>query len=159
SPPLGIDAITVVSTLLLAQFLPMCIGLAVRKWRPAWADKLRKPANTISMFLNLTLLTLILYVQQDMLLGLPLRAVFGMLPLVLAAVAAGWLLGMPGAANRTAMTMATAVRNVGVSLVIATGSFAGTEAVTSTTAFGIFQTLVMTLIALVWGRVASRPAL
>jgi len=39
--------------------------------------------------------------------------------------------------NRTAMTMATSVRNVGVSLVIATGSFAGTKAVTAATAFAI----------------------
>jgi len=39
--------------------------------------------------------------------------------------------------TRTAMTMATSVRNVGVSLVIATGGFAGTKAVTAATAFAI----------------------
>jgi hypothetical protein len=46
------------------------------------------------------------------------------------------------------MTMATAVRNVGVSLVIATGNFAGTKAVTAATALGIFQKIVMVLVAL-----------
>jgi BASS family bile acid:Na+ symporter len=53
------------------------------------------------------------------------------------------------------MAMATGVRNVGVSLVIATGSFAGTAAVTAATAFAVFQTVVMAIIALIWGRMAS----
>src|SRR5438874_3202264 len=113
SPPLAIDAIKIVSTLFLAQFLPMCIGLAVRQWRPALADKLRKPANVLSMVLNLATLTLVLCVQRDMLMAIPLRAFVGMLTLVLASVAAGWLLGGPGRGNRTAMAMATSVRNVG----------------------------------------------
>src|SRR5262249_52318304 len=67
----------------------------------------------------------------------------------------GWLLGGSGSENRTAMTMATAVRNVGVSLVIATGSFAGTKAATAATAFAIFQTIVLALVALGWGRVLA----
>ena len=88
-------------------------------------------------------------------LGIPLPAFAGMFALVLAGVAAGWLLGGPGRDRRTAMVMATAVRNVGVSLVIATGSFPGTPAVTAATAFAIFQTVVMALVALAWGRLAS----
>ena len=67
------------------------------------------------------------------------------------------MLGGPGSENRTAMTMATAVRNVGVSLVIATGSFPGTKAVTAATAFAIFQTIVMALVALSWGRLLAAP--
>jgi hypothetical protein len=55
--------------------------------------------------------------------------------------------------------MATSVRNVGVSLVIATGSFGGTQAVTAATAFALFQTVVMALVALGWGRLAvAAPA-
>ena len=87
--------------------------------------------------------------------GVPMRGYLGMLVLVLVGVRAGWVLGGPGRANRTAMTMATSVRNVGVSLVIATGSFAGTKAVTAATAFAIFQTLVMGLVALGWGRLMA----
>ena len=50
---------------------------------------------------------------------------------------------------------ATSVRNVGVSMVIATGSFAGTKAVTAATAFALFQTIVMALVALGWGRLLA----
>jgi BASS family bile acid:Na+ symporter len=150
SPPLAIDGGRVVLTLLAAQFLPLCAGLMLRQWRPALADRLKKPANLVSMVLNLTLLGMILTVQFDMLINIPLRAYGGMLALVLAAAAAGWLLG--GGDNRSAMVMATAVRNVGVSLVIVTGAFAGTRAVVAATAFALFQTIFMALIALGWGR-------
>jgi BASS family bile acid:Na+ symporter len=153
-----VNAVKMVSTLLIAQFLPLCIGLGTRHWRPALADRLKKPANLLSMALNLVTLGVILSVQWGMLMGVPIRGYLGMLALVLVGVGAGWLLGGPGSENRTAMTMATSVRNVGVSLVIATGSFAGTKAVTAATAFAIFQTVVMALVALGWGRLLAAPA-
>ena len=54
--------------------------------------------------------------------------------------------------------MITGVRNVGVSLVIAASSFPGTAAVTAATAFALVQTVLMALVALVWGRLASASA-
>jgi hypothetical protein len=54
--------------------------------------------------------------------------------------------------------MATGVRNVGVSLVIAASAFAGTPAVTAATAFALFQTVLLALVALAWGRFVSAPA-
>jgi BASS family bile acid:Na+ symporter len=150
SPALIIDVGKIACTLLVAQFLPLCVGLAVRHGRPTLAGRLKKPANLLSMVLNLTLLGLILSVQFDMLLGIPLRGFVGMLALVLAAVAAGWLLG--GNGTRSAMVMATSVRNVGVSLVIVTSAFPGSRAVVAATAFALFQTVIMALIALGWGR-------
>jgi BASS family bile acid:Na+ symporter len=153
SPPLAINAVNVVTTLMVAQFIPLCLGLAFRQWRPTLADRLKKPANLVSTVLNLTTLSLIFFAQFDMLIGVPLRGYIGMLALVLAGVAAGWLLG--GNGNASAMVMATSVRNVGVALVIVTGVFAGTRAVASATAFALFQTVVMALIAAVWGQLAS----
>jgi BASS family bile acid:Na+ symporter len=153
--PLQVNAAQMVGTLLIAQFLPLCAGLTVRQWRPALAARLKKPANLLSMVLNLLLLGVILTVQFDMLIGIPFRAYVGMSALVLAAVAAGWLLGGPGGDNRTAMVMVTAIRNLGVALVIATSSFPGTAAVTAATAFAVFQTVVMALVAVGWGRLAS----
>jgi BASS family bile acid:Na+ symporter len=150
-----VNVVKMVNTLLIAQFLPLCIGLGIRQWRPELADRLKKPANLLSLALNLVTFGVILTVQWEMLMGIPMRAYLGMLALVLISVAAGWLLGGPGSANRTAMTMATAVRNVGVSLVIATSSFGGTKAVTAATAFAIFQTIVMALVALAWGRLLA----
>jgi BASS family bile acid:Na+ symporter len=156
--PLQVDAGRMVGTLLLAQFLPLCLGLALRRWRPGLAVRLKSPADRASVVLNLALLMLILTVQFKILLQIRLIGYVGMLALVAASAAAGWLLGGPGRDRRTALTMATSVRNVGVGLVIATASFAGTAAVTATTAFALFQTIVMALVALAWGRLASASA-
>ncbi len=156
SAPLTIDGGKIVITLLVAQFLPLCAGLGLRQWRPELADRLRRPANLISTLLNLTTLGLILFAQFDMLIAVPSRGYFGMLLLVLTSVAAGWLLG--GNGHRSALVMATSVRNVGVSLVIVTATFAGTRAVAAATAFALFQTVLMALIAMIWGRLAHASA-
>jgi BASS family bile acid:Na+ symporter len=149
-----VDAMGVIGTLICSQFLPLCLGLAVRQWRPALADRLKKPASLLSIVLNLLMLGGIFTVQFQMLIGIPWRAFVGMFALVVASVCVGWLLGGPGSASRKAMAMATSVRNVGVSLVIATASFPGTQAVTAATAFALFQTIVMALAALGWGRLS-----
>jgi BASS family bile acid:Na+ symporter len=156
--PVQVDATKMVRTLLLAQFLPLCVGLAVRHWRPALAGRLKRPAGVLSTVLNLLTLSIILIAQFKMLLGIPPRAFLGMFALVLAAVAAGWLLGGRGWDNRTAMAMTTGVRNVGVGLVIATASLPGTPAVTAATTFAIFQTVLLALVALAWGRLALASA-
>lgn len=156
SAPLAIDGGKIVMTLFAAQFLPLCAGLGLRQWRPALADRLKKPANLLSMALNLATLSLILFAQFDMLIAVPLRGYIGMLLLVLAGVAAGWLVA--GKSDRSAMVMATSVRNVGVSLVIVTAAFAGTRAVAAATAFALFQTIVMALIAVAWGKFAEPAA-
>jgi BASS family bile acid:Na+ symporter len=145
-----IDAVKMVATLLGAQFVPLCLGLAVRHWRPEFAKRLKRPANGLGLVLNLATLATIVTIQFQMLTEIPARAYGGMTALVLGGIVTGWLLGGPGNANRIAMVMATAVRNAGVSLVIATSAFAGTPAVVAATAFGIFQTILMASIALGW---------
>ncbi len=155
SPPLRIDVVRMVGTLLIAQFLPLCIGLGVRQWRPALAARLKRPANLLSVVLNLATLGVILTAQWRMIMAIPLVAYTGMLALVLAALAAGWLWSGSGKERRKAMVMATAVRNVGVALVIATTSFPGTRAVAAATVFALFQTILLALVALGWGRLAS----
>jgi BASS family bile acid:Na+ symporter len=155
--PLQINAGKIVTTLLLAQLLPLCIGLAVRQCRPQLADKLKKPANLLTTFLNLIMLGLILVVQFDMLTGIPLRAFGGMFLLLAATLAIGWLLGESGADNRKTLAVTSAVRNAGVGLVIVSGSFPGTPAVTAATAYALVQTIVVALIALGWGRLCVQP--
>ncbi|MGA2620029.1 MAG: bile acid:sodium symporter [Thermoguttaceae bacterium] len=154
SESLNVDVTKMVFTLLAVQLLPLCVGLTVRQWRPKLAARLSKPANLLSVVLNMSVIGLVLVVHFQTLVVIRPRGFAGMLALVLAALIAGWLLGMPGSSNRKAMAITTSVRNVGVSLVIATGSFAGTPAVTATLAFALFQTILLALVALGWGRLA-----
>jgi BASS family bile acid:Na+ symporter len=50
---------------------------------------------------------------------------------LIASWAAGWLVGGPEPDTRKALTRTASLRNIGVGLVIATGSFAATPAVTA----------------------------
>lgn len=152
---LQVDAAQMIGTLLVSQLLPLCLGLAVRQWRPALANRLLKPANRLSLVLNLATLGVVLVAQYQMLIAIPLKAYTGMLVLVLGSVGIGYLLGEKGSANRKTLALATSVRNVGVSLVLATASFPGTKAITAAMAFALFQTIVLALLSLGWGRFSS----
>ena len=153
--PVEIDVAKMIETLVGDQLLPLGAGLFIRhRWAPL-ADRLTRPAQRLSLLLNVALLGTILTAQFDTLIAIPPRAFAGMTALVAGGLAAGYALGGRGRADRTAMAMATSVRNVAVTLVIAVASFPGTPAVTAATAFGLFQTILVALIALAWARLAA----
>jgi BASS family bile acid:Na+ symporter len=150
--PLQVDAARIVGTLLLTQLVPLSVGVAVRQWHPRLADRLQRPGALASKVLNLVALILILVAQFHLLLEIRPLAFLGMLLLLLVSWAAGWLLGGPGTETGKVMTLTTSLRNVGVGLVIATGAFAGTAAVTATLVYGLFEVLGSLLLALYWAR-------
>lgn len=153
---LRIDVVKMVQTLLVTQLVPLAAGMAIAHWRPALAQRLTRPAKALSLVLNLAAFAVILAVQYRLLLEIRPMGFAGMFGLAAASVAAGWLCGSGGADNRVAMAFSTGVRNVGVALVIATASFPGTPAVTAALAYALFQTVVLMLLALLWGRLAPR---
>ena len=150
--PLKISVVKMVSTLLGAQLLPLCVGVLLRRQYPALADRLRAPAGVLSTALNFLTLAVILFVQSRVLAEIRLISYVGMLSLMIATIVAGALASRRTSEERKGMVITTAVRNVGVSLVIVTGSFPGTAAITSVTVYALFQTIVMVLVALAWGR-------
>ena len=68
----------------------------------------------------------------------------------------GWLAGGPGRAGRRTMALSTSLRNVGVGLVIVSGNFAGTPAVSAALAYGIVEVLGSLLVAFWWGSSTRR---
>jgi BASS family bile acid:Na+ symporter len=150
--PLQVDATRIVGTLLLTQLVPLGVGVALRQWQPRLADRLQKPGALLSKVLNLVALGLILFAQFHLLLEIRPRAFLGMLLLLIVSWGAGWLLGGPSGTTRKVLTLTTSLRNVGVGLVIATGAFAGTPAVTATLVYGLFEVVGSLLLALYWAR-------
>ena len=157
SASLQVDAGQIVATLLATQLAPLCLGLGVRHWLPRLANGLQRPANLLSAILNLATLGVVLVVYFPLMAEIRLRGYVGMLALLVASWAAGWLLGGPGADNRRALALTTSLRNVGVGLVIATSNFGGTAAVTAVLAYGIFEIVGSLLLALAWGRAHLAP--
>jgi BASS family bile acid:Na+ symporter len=150
--PLKVDAGKIIGTLLVTQLVPLCVGLWLRHWRPSVAEKLQSTANLLSAVLGLLTIGVILFAHFPLLMEIRLRGYMGMLALLLASWPAGWLLGGPCRDTRKAMTLTTSLRNVGVGLVIATGTFAGTVAVTATLAYGIIEIVGSLVLALWWAR-------
>jgi BASS family bile acid:Na+ symporter len=147
-----IDLIGMVGALLVTQLLPLLLGLLVRHWRPQLADSLLGPFELVSKILSLSVAGLILATQYPMLAEIRMRGFVGMLILLAASLAIGWLAGGAGSDNRKTMALTTALRNVGVGLVIVTGNFAGTPAVSAALAYGIVEVFGSLLVALWWGR-------
>ena len=134
-----IDAGKMVATLLVTQLVPLCAGLGARQWFPAAAAKMRKPANRASALLNLASIILILIAHHPTLRLIRPRGFFGMLSLLAASLAIGWLLGGKNPQDRTALSLTTSLRNVGVGLVIANGAFVGTAVVTAVVAYALVE--------------------
>src|SRR5262245_26620806 len=141
-----------VRSLVLTQLFPLAVGLSVRHCRPGLADRLRKPANRLSIILNLAVFGLIVAVEFHLLSSIRVIGFERMLILAIAAVVAGWLLGGRGGDRRKAMAFSTGVRNVSVGLMIVTASLPGTSAVTAVLAYALLQTAVVALLAAALGR-------
>ena len=155
SEVLRIDVVGIVVALLITQLLPLLLGLLVRHRYPQLADRLANPLELVSKVLNLSVVVLILATQFQMLVSIEVRGFAGMLILLLGSLAIGWLAGGSGREDRRTMALTTALRNVGVGLVIVTGNFAGTPAVSAALAYGILEVLGSLLVALWWRRSAQ----
>jgi BASS family bile acid:Na+ symporter len=147
-----IDAIAMLGALLATQLLPLLLGLMVRHRRPQLAHRLFAPLELVSKALNLGVAGLILSTQFRMLADIPLAGFAGMLVLLAASLFIGWLAGGPGRDNRRTMALTTSLRNVGLGLVIVTGNFTGTPAVSAALAYGIVEVLGSLVAALWWAR-------
>jgi BASS family bile acid:Na+ symporter len=102
---------------------------------------MQTPANVISKILNLFAVGLILVTQFHSLAEIRPRGFVGMIVLVIVSWTAGWLTGGPTSGTRKALAVTTALRNFGMGLVIATGTFSGTPAITAIVAYGLVSLL------------------
>jgi bile acid:Na+ symporter, BASS family len=118
------------------KLLPLLLGLMVRHRRPQLAGRLLAPLDLVSKALNLSVAGLILGSQFRMLAEIPMTGFAGMLILLAAGLVIGWVAGGPGRDNRRTMALTTSLRNVGLGLVIVTGNFPGTPAVSAALAYG-----------------------
>jgi BASS family bile acid:Na+ symporter len=145
-----VDTPKLILVLAFSQLLPLCAGMALRSKAPRLSDRLARPFARLSTLLNVLLIGTILVVNFGTLLEIRPLAYVGMLALVGASVASGWILA--GRGERKTLAITTSMRNVGVSLVIATSSFPGSLAVTAVTAYALVQTIVMLAAVMAWGR-------
>jgi BASS family bile acid:Na+ symporter len=154
---LRVDSLAIVQTLAVSQVLPLCIGLAVSRLAPGVARRLAGPVGLAAALVLLFVVALVLAGQFESLRLIGPGSWTGMFLLMAACLAVGWLCGGPGLARRKALAVTTASRNAAVALVIVSGSFAGTAAVTAVVAYALASILTTFGCALLLAR-ATQPA-
>jgi BASS family bile acid:Na+ symporter len=105
-----------------AQLLPLLLGLGLRRWRPALADRIVAPLQRLADLLLLLLTVLVLVIAGRQLvpfmvanaLALPFMAA-----MVLASLAIGLLLAGPSPRERITTSLVTSMRNPGLALLFA----------------------------------------
>jgi BASS family bile acid:Na+ symporter len=151
-----LDFIAILRTLLLAQLLPLAVGLVIRQFAPALTARISRPAGLLANVLLLVLIALILVTNFDTLAAIRPRGWSGMLLLFFASLAIGWACGTGDTATRNASALTTAARNAAVGLVIATGNFAGTPVVSAVVAYGLVSMLGTLGVAVLLGRIRPK---
>jgi BASS family bile acid:Na+ symporter len=156
---LDIDPVAIVRTLLIAQMLPLGVGLGIHHWTPKLARWIDRPIRLLGNILLVIAMALIVANEYPMLSAIRLRGWAGMLLLLGASLIIGWLCGGPDRATRKALAITTAARNAAVALVIAASNFADTPAVTAVVAYALVSILGSLGCALLLGRFLETKAL
>lgn len=138
---LRIDYLAIVRTLLVAQIVPLVIGLAIHHRAPKFSERIAGRLGLLANLLLLGVIGLILFREYQTLEMIRLRGWFGMLLLLAASLGIGWLCGGPGRATRKTMAVTTGARNAAVALVIVSNNFADTPAVTAVIAYALVSIL------------------
>jgi predicted Na+-dependent transporter len=146
--PLGIAR-----TVVVAQLLPLSVGLGVRARYQPIATRLLPPVRRLSSHAFVLLVGLLLAINAGEILSL-----VGTGTLLAAVVVAGGALlfgyafGGPAQRTRQVLATTTGVRNASIALLIATQNFADPNVLTMIVAFSVIGVIASGLIAGEWGK-------
>jgi BASS family bile acid:Na+ symporter len=144
--------------LVFVQLLPLVIGMAIAERAPAIAMKLNRPLLLVFGLSAAALLGVLApAIGQAVASVYGTRGLLTALLLVILSIAIGWLLGGPEVSYRRTLSIATALRNVGVAAVIATTEFPGTAVAATVLCYFIIQIVVSALAGKAFTRSDQAP--
>jgi bile acid:Na+ symporter, BASS family len=138
---LQIDFLAITRTLLMAQILPLAVGLALHHRMPKLAERMARPVGALANLLLVGVILAILAREYPTLEMIRWRGWIGMFLLLAASLGIGWICGGPRRATRKTLAVTSAARNAAVGLVIVSKNFADTPAVTAVVAYSLFSIL------------------
>lgn len=130
-----VDHQKLIGTLFIIQLLPLCFGVMMNHFKSNLASRMVKPASRISKVLNGMMVVVIAIFQFNVVAGIDLLGFTIMLLLVIVGVVIGWYLAGRIRQNSIAGSIVTSMRNMSLSMGIATTSFSGTPVITTVLAF------------------------
>ncbi len=119
-PPMALSYGRFIAVSVLGLLVPLLVGLAIRATAPVVAGVLTRVTAVLSLVLFVAATVAIVVVSGRQRHGLGPLDVLAMALFVLGAGAIGWLIGGPATPTRRLLAHVTAMRNVGLGLMIAT---------------------------------------
>jgi BASS family bile acid:Na+ symporter len=132
---------TVIRGLLIFQLLPLLLALFFHQWKPGPARKLVRPFEWITNLLVIVMMVYGIYAQFHRIKQLSLSAIIGMFLLFFISLLLGWFFGGESVPSRKTMALTSAIRNTGISMVIAIDNFSGTITVGVVILWGLIMTV------------------
>ena len=141
-----LDPMQIIKTLLIAQLIPISIGMTIRQVSPKWAERLLKFVPKIGQFGLIIGVGLLLAKDTTQILSLGLLPQLVMALMVIGSLFIGdWMLIGETDDNRRSLAVSTAIRNVPLAFLIAGENFPGTVVAPVTLLFGVF-TMVFSVV-------------
>lgn len=133
----------IIQTLLIAQLIPIGSGMWINHFSPGWTGKLLRVIPLIGQVGLVLSVILIVAVQARQILELGYQPILAVVLSLLGCMLIGDLM-MRGesAEKRRALSISTAIRNVGLGLLIVNSNYAGTPAVAIVVVFGVLSMVV-----------------
>ena len=141
-----LDPMQIIKTLLIAQLIPISIGMTIRQVSPKWAERLLKFVPKIGQFGLIIGVGLLLAKDTTQILSLGLLPQLVMALMVIGSLFIGdWMLIGETDDNRRSLAVSTAIRNVPLAFLIAGENFPDTVVAPVTLLFGVF-TMVFSVV-------------
>ena len=140
---LNLDTFQMIQTILIAQLIPISIGIAIHRVTPHWTENLMKFVPKIGQCLLVISIILIIAVGAKQMVGIGLIAHLAIfLAVIISLLVGDWMMLGETTARRRSLGISTAIRNPALGLLIATGNFPGTDAVAVVLVFAVYSMIV-----------------
>jgi bile acid:Na+ symporter, BASS family len=151
--PVHISSGTIAQIVLISVLLPLAAGITVRKFAPAFADRIVKPVAVVAAVLLIaSALPLVITAWPAIISLIGNGTIIAIVAFVIFGVAVGHLLGGPDPDDRTVLALSTASRHPGIALAIAIANFPGQKLVLAALVLYLFVNIVVTMPYLNWRR-------
>ncbi len=150
---LELSVIQIIQTLLTAQLIPIGLGMAINHFSRKWTEKLLLVVPKIGQVGLLISIIMIVVVQGKGIVQLgvlPNLAV--VLGIVVSLLIGHWMMFGESAQRQRSLAISTAIRNVGLGLLIVNNNYPGTPAVAVVLVFGVLSMVI----AIVYGKLMAR---
>lgn len=116
--PIKVKAIEVAKQVIQVQFLPIGLGVLLKKMKPQWSEKISQPLSILANILFIIMVLMILPIAISLILKLDIVSMMAILITAIAALAIGHFLGGTEVQERSGLAIASVARNIGLVLFI-----------------------------------------